>query len=125
MNEAFEKAGLDLTKEQMVVLKKLDEQDGLNQNELAFLTYRNKSSLTRLLVKMESKAYIERRQGKEDKRVNRVFLTDTGRAVYRKTRPVIKSLITTMEQHISEADKAQMIMLLKQVQKNFEPALDF
>ena len=51
--ESFNNANLDLTKEQMIVLKKLTFKDGLNQNELAFLTLRNKSSLTRLLSKME------------------------------------------------------------------------
>lgn len=125
MNEAFDRAGLDLTKEQMVVLKKLDEQDGLNQNELAYLTYRNKSSLTRLLAKMESKKYIRRRQGKTDKRVNQVFLTDEGKGVYQKTRPVIKSLITKMERNISDQEKTEMIALLKRVQRNFEPMIDF
>lgn len=125
MNEAFENAGLDLTKEQMVVLKKLDEQDGLNQNELAYLTYRNKSSLTRLLAKMESKKYIYRKQGKTDKRVNQVFLTDEGKAVYQKTRPVIKGLITKMERNISVQEKGEMIALLKRVQQNFEPLIDF
>ncbi|GAB5476246.1 MAG: hypothetical protein Mars2KO_43450 [Maribacter sp.] len=125
MNEAFDNAGLDLTKEQMVVLKKLDEQDGLNQNELAYLTYRNKSSLTRLLAKMESKKYIQRRQGKTDKRVNQVFLTEVGKGVYQKTRPVIKSLITKMERNISDQEKTEMIALLKRVQRNFEPLIDF
>ena len=45
VQEYFNRATLDLTKEQMVVLKKLSFEDGLNQNELAFLTLRNKSSL--------------------------------------------------------------------------------
>ena len=56
MLETFQNAGLDLTKEQMVILKKLHFEDGLNQNELAFLTYRNKSSLARLLLKMKTRA---------------------------------------------------------------------
>ena len=62
LQESLKTNSLDLTKEQMVVLKKLHDNDGLNQNELAFLTLRNKSSLTRLLTKMESKNYILRKQ---------------------------------------------------------------
>jgi len=121
MNEAFENAGLDLTKEQMVVLKKLYENDGLNQNELAFLTYRDKSSLARLLTKMELKRYIKRKQSREDKRVNQVFLTTEGKKMYSKTRPVIKVLIDKMEHNIGGEQKKQMIELLQKVQKNFEP----
>jgi DNA-binding MarR family transcriptional regulator len=122
---AFENAGLDLTKEQMVILKKLHDQDGLNQNELAFLTYRDKSSLARLLTKMESKKYIERKQSKEDKRVNQVFLTTYGKAVYSETRPIIKVLIDKMERNISTEQKKQMIGLLQKVQENFKPESAF
>jgi len=120
MLEAFHKAELDLTKEQMVVLKKLHDTDGLNQNELAFLTYRDKSSLARLLSKMEQKNYILRKQSAEDKRINEVFLTDKGKLVYQKTRPVIKDIINAMEAGITEDEKQQIIATLKKVQKNFE-----
>lgn len=120
MLETFQNAGLDLTKEQMVILKKLHFEDGLNQNELAFLTYRNKSSLARLLLKMENKGYIIRKQNIEDKRINEVYLTEVGRSVYKKTRPVIKDMINTMEAGITEKEKQQIINTLKKVQKNFE-----
>lgn len=119
LGEHFSKAGLDISKEQMIVLKKLYEQDGLNQNELARLTYRDKSSLARLLSKMEHKHYIFRKQHADDRRVNMVFLTPTGKAIYLKTRPVIQKLIQKLEQNITETEKKQMINLLKKVQRNF------
>ncbi len=117
--EAFQKNGLDLSKEQMIVLKKLHDKDGLNQNELAFLTFRDKSSLARLLSKMEKKQYITRKQSKEDKRSNEVFITKRGREMFEKTRPVIKSLMDTMERNISDEEKRQIIKILKKVQFNF------
>jgi len=119
LHEAFEKHQIDLTKEQMIVLKKLHDENGLVQNELAFLTLRNKSSLTRLLTKMEAKKLIYRQQGPLDKRVNHVYLTDHGKKVYRKTRPVIKEIMTQMEMGISEDDIAHLITLLKKIQSNF------
>ncbi len=120
LQEAFHEHGLDLTKEQMVVLKKLYEQDGRNQNELAFLTYRDKSSLARLLSKMERKGYILRRQDGDDKRVNNVFLTTQGRDVFEKTRPVIQKVMNRMEHSVSETEKKQIIAILKKVQHNLK-----
>lgn len=117
--EAFQKEGLDLTKEQMVVLKKLHGQDGLSQNELAVLTFRDKSSLARLLSKMEAKNYIIRKKSKDDKRINEVFLTDEGKSIFMKSFPVIKSLMNVMEKDISEEEKQQLIKILKKVQSNF------
>lgn len=117
--EAFQRHDLDLSKEQMIVLKKLHDSDGLNQNELAFLTFRDKSSLARLLSKMERKKYIIRSHNKEDKRINEVFLTEKGRLIFRKTRPVIKDLLDIMEHGISQEEKGQIIKILKKVQHNF------
>lgn len=118
LQELLNQFGLDLSKEQMITLKKLHDQDGLNQNELAFLTFRDKSSLARLLSKMERKNYIMRKPGKEDKRMNQVFLTDEGRAIFSQSRLAIKKLISAMEQNITDAEKNQMIGILKKVQFN-------
>jgi DNA-binding MarR family transcriptional regulator len=115
----FNEHGLDLSKEQMIILKKLHEQDGLNQNELASLTFRDKSSMARLLSKMEKKNYIQRKQSKEDKRINLVFLTEKGRTIFKQTRPALKKLINTMEENITMEEKKLMIKILKKVQFNF------
>ena len=118
IHDALQKRQLDLSKEQMIVLKKLHDKDGLAQNDLAFLTLRNKSSLTRLLVKMEHKGFIDRKQSANDKRSNHVYLTDTGRAIFKKARPVIKEVIKTMEQQLSSAEIDQFIETLKKIQFN-------
>jgi DNA-binding MarR family transcriptional regulator len=119
LQEKFNQYDLDLTKEQMIVLKRLHDKDGLSQNQLAFLTLRNKSSLTRLLSKMEKKQYINRKQSKEDKRINHVYLTPLGKEVFKRTKPAIQEIITTMEQHISDSEKQQIIKTLKKIQINF------
>jgi len=120
LQESLSDNGLDLTKEQMIVLKKLHDQNGLNQNELAFLTLRNKSSLTRLLSKMENKKYIIRKQGETDKRINKVYITDLGREIFQKSRPTIKYMMDTVEQNISSQEKEQIINTLKKIQSNFD-----
>ncbi|MDE3742839.1 MarR family winged helix-turn-helix transcriptional regulator [Maribacter polysaccharolyticus] len=114
--------GLDLSKEQVVVLKKLHdhEGEGLNQNELAFLTNRDKSSLARLLSKMEKKKCIKRIQQFEDKRINHVILTDEGKRVYKKAKRALKELIEAMEMGISEEEKKHLIKILKKVQFNYK-----
>jgi DNA-binding MarR family transcriptional regulator len=120
LHEAFQQHGLDVSKEQMIVLKKLHHEDGLNQNELAHLTWRDKSSLARLLAKMERKGYITRKQHNLDKRVNLVYLTESGREVFQNTRPIIQKVIDIMQKDINKADIKRMIEILKRIQYNFE-----
>ena len=119
LQEALQNQGLDLSKEQMLILKKLHENDGQNQNQLALLTWRNKSSLTRGLSKMEKKGFIRREQFHEDKRINHVFLTPLGREIFQRTKPVIKNLLETIERNISEQEIQNMIITLKKIQTNF------
>lgn len=119
LHEAFQQHGLDVSKEQMIVLKKLHLEDGLNQNELAQLTWRDKSSLARLLAKMERKGYIIRKQHALDKRVNLVYLTESGREVFRNTRPIIQKAIDILEKDISRSEIKRMIEILKRIQDNF------
>lgn len=109
-------AGLDITKEQMIVLKKLYEQDGLNQNELAEQTYRDKSSLTRLLTTMERKGYIRRERGEEDKRVNYVYLTKAGDIMWKKTKPVAQEVVQRMRADLNPEEVQQLIAILKKIQ---------
>ncbi|MGB5171614.1 MarR family winged helix-turn-helix transcriptional regulator [Eudoraea sp.] len=124
LHESFVSNDLDLSKEQMIVLKKLHEQDGLMQNELAILTLRDKSTLARLLAKMEKKNYIFREQNDLDKRINQVYLTETGRTIFKKTRPIVKDLKETMEKGISKTEKENLITTLKKIQINFNQTLD-
>ncbi|MBT8185303.1 MAG: MarR family transcriptional regulator [Eudoraea sp.] len=120
LQEAFADANLDITKEQMIILKKLHTEDGLPQNELALLTFRDKSSLARLLAKMEKKEYIIRIQSKRDKRINKVYLTDKGRILFKDTRPVIKRVLDVMERGITDEEKQRIINILQKIQINFE-----
>ena len=124
LQEKFNKYNLDLTKEQMIVLKKLQDKDGLSQNELAFLTLRNKSSLTRLLTKMEKKNYILRRQSSDDKRINLVYITELGEKIFKNCMPAIKEMITTTEQHISISENDLIIKTLKKIQSNFDSNIE-
>ena len=119
MQEMLIENDLDLSKEQFVVLKKLHDKDGLNQNELAFLTFRDKSSLARLLSKMEAKGYIKRKKSEDDKRNNLVFLTANGKTFFIKAMPILKKFIGIMEQNITLDEKKEIIRVLKKVQSNF------
>ena len=119
LQESLNELNIGLTKEQVIVLKRLHDQDGMNQNELAFITLRNKSSLTRLLSNMEKKGYLIRKQSEIDKRQKNVFLTQLGKDTFKEIRPLLKNVIATIEQGISIKEKEQVINILKKIQHNF------
>ena len=52
-----------------------------------------------------------------------VFITNVGKEMFAKTRPVIQKTIDTIEKNISKKEKETMILLLKKIQTNFELTL--
>lgn len=109
---------LDLTKEQMALLKKLHEGDGQMQNDLALITERDKASLARLVSTMEKKNLVARIPDAQDKRVNRIYLTRDGRRVFATALPIVGEIIDELQQGVSEQEIAAAIETLRKVQRN-------
>ena len=93
VQRAFSNEGLYLSKEQWSVLKRLKVNDGQPQNDLAFITHRDKTSMTRLINSMESENLVVRKSDENDRRVNRIFLTEYGEKVIEKVIPIMYDLI--------------------------------
>ena len=71
--------GIKLSAEQYGLLKRLWQEEGLTQLDLAKLTSKDKPSITRLLNNLEKKKFITRKVNEEDKRCNKIYLTKSGR----------------------------------------------
>ena len=117
-NEAFQKNNIDLSKEQWLVLKKLHDSDGLVQSELAFITDRSKTALTRMINTIEKKGYVKRVPSKSDKRLNYIFLTNEGKIVFKMSLPVLKNLVENLQMGINQEDLIKTIEVLNKIQNN-------
>lgn len=116
--DSFHENGIELSKEQWLILKKLHDNDGQIQNDLALLTSRSKTSLTRLINTMEKKGLVHRVLSKEDKRINHVHLSDYGKETFLSSLPVINKITDELQDKISGDDLAITIEVLSQIQKN-------
>jgi DNA-binding MarR family transcriptional regulator len=114
----FRKNDIDLSREQMIVLKHLNDEDGRVQNDLAFVTNRDKTSLTRLISNMEKKGLITRVKCKEDQRRNKICMTDKGASYFKKAFPLVKKVAHQMQENISQEEIQQTIKTLNQVFNN-------
>ena len=78
---AFKVKGYKVTPQQWGLLSKLWEKEGLHQNELAAHAAKDRHNVARILVLMEKNGLIQRRPDQQDRRVHRVYLTETGRSL--------------------------------------------
>lgn len=114
--DVFKSNNIALSKKQWIVLKVLNEKDGQAQNELAFVTNRDKTTLTRLLSGMEKKNLVARIPSKTDKRINHIYITKNGIQIFEKTLPLIQKLISEIEQPLTEKEIEQTIKTLQKIQ---------
>jgi len=69
---------LEATVEQMVILATVSRHPGVSQSELAELSGKDRTSITRILDILEKKAYLDRRPDAHDRRAYRIYLTPAG-----------------------------------------------
>ncbi len=118
MKDALHDNDIDLTREQWIVLVKLKAKDGLAQNELAMVTERDKTSLTRLVDTMERKNLVYRKRSTADMRVNLIYLTDFGKNEYKRAIPVMQQSIKQLQSGLTEKEINNTIQTLQKLQSN-------
>ena len=116
--------GINLTRQQVILMKILFHDGPLPQNNLAFVTDRDKTSLTRLLSTMEKKNLVARITSTEDKRVNVVHLTKNGEKVLNETAPTLLEVIMHMQEGIDEDDQKTVISVMQKIQENINKHID-
>jgi MarR family transcriptional regulator, transcriptional regulator for hemolysin len=82
----------DITPEQWTVLKRLSENDGINQKELAVKAEKDQPTVTRILDILERKELIIKKKNKDDRRSFILFITDKGIAVKEELSPIIEEI---------------------------------
>ncbi|MEN8124044.1 MAG: MarR family transcriptional regulator [Bacteroidota bacterium] len=117
-SDLFHENGIDLTKEQWLVLKKLHDKNGQVQNDLAFITNRSKTSLARLITTVEKKGYVSRIHSKIDKRINQIYLTESGKEIFKRSLPVMQNIINDLQDGITNDELSSTINVLNKIQKN-------
>ena len=121
ISDVFQHNNIQVTKEQWIVLKVLHEDnDGIIQNELAFITDRNKASLTRLINVMEKNNLVARIPLKEDSRKNSIHITKTGMQLFLKMKPLMLSTLETLQSGITEDEKKIFINVMTKIQTNLK-----
>ncbi|MBX2871505.1 MAG: MarR family transcriptional regulator [Saprospiraceae bacterium] len=118
IGDRLKQKGMDLSLQQMIILKILNEEDGRPQQDLAIVTERHKASLTRLLSTLEKKQLVTRVPDQIDKRINRVYLTLQGKQQLQSTYPVMQEVMVEMQEGLDKTALQITIQTLQKIQSN-------
>jgi MarR family transcriptional regulator for hemolysin len=87
----IDQSGLDVTIDQWLVLKTIQESPEASQQVVAAAVFKDFASVTRIIQLLESKGYVRRRAHETDGRRSSLRLTRSGEALIRDLEPVIRA----------------------------------
>ena len=106
----------DLTPEQWSVLYTVNSSQGLIQKKIAELTHKDKPTTTRILDQLESKGYILRQAGEQDRRSFLVYTTEKGKEVTQATIPIEAAMTDELRAFMSDSEIDTLRVLLQRIQ---------
>jgi len=102
LDKKFHSNNIDINVEQFIVLRLLSRNDGASQQEISKIIDRDKTTITRLISRMETKNLLLRVPCKEDKRVKNVYITNYGKEVLLSIQPLTIGVQKELERSVSE-----------------------
>ena len=105
----------DLTPVQYAALVAIRTHPGIDATRLSAVIAFDRSTLGSVIERLETKAYIERKPGREDKRVKLLHLTKAGAALLSDIIPSVDRAQARMLQPLKPADRKTLLTLLTQL----------
>jgi len=118
--QKFSAENFNITVDQWLILKNLDNDRYLKQIELAELTGKDTPTLTRIIDLLCKKGFTERVIHKTDRRSFTVHLTENGKQILNELSPKVDDIRMKAWEGLSEADYEDLKRILNKIYQNLE-----
>ncbi|MBU3853850.1 MAG: MarR family transcriptional regulator [Candidatus Paraprevotella stercoravium] len=120
MQRFLKNVGADITFEMLQIMSCLWYEQGVSQQVLAERTAKDKACLTKLMLNLERKGYVCRKEDSHDRRNKLVFLTEEGEAFRNWLAPQLKEYYRRLDDLVGEEKLKHIQDLLQEVQHALE-----
>lgn len=124
LRNKFRENNIDITFEMLQILIRLWENDGINQQELANFTFKDKASLTYLIDNLSKRNLVERREDPVDRRNKLIVLKPEGKRLKTLIRPWIDEMFTVAGTGINIETLKEGIELFEKIHGNLSRTPD-
>ncbi len=111
-------SGIGLHAGQEGVLKALDTKDGQSMTELASMLEVQPPTVTKMVGRLATKGYVERRGSASDGRLAHVYLTDSGRETLGEIDRMLKRIERQAFAGIDSKDQKKLNRMLRRIARN-------
>lgn len=114
----------NLTPPQFGVLAYLWKQDGISQIQLGEMTYKDRTTISGIIDRLEKEGLVTRRGDPGDRRTNLIFLTPKGAGLQGPLVEIASSTNREVARMLTEEEKELLRALLKKILLNTRPDHD-
>jgi DNA-binding MarR family transcriptional regulator len=115
-------AGVDITIDQWLVLKTLQENPDVTLQQIAVLVFKDFASITRIMQLLVAKGFVRRTRHARDGRRSALALTSAGKQAIRELEPIIRSNRRYALRGVDTADVTRAHALLDCIVANCQPS---
>lgn len=108
----------DITIDQWLVLKTLQEKPTITQQELAITVFKDLASITRIIDLLVNKSYLNRTSHSTDRRRFELSITKSGLKIIDALQPIINTNRSTALKGLSKQDIEQLQITLNKIISN-------
>jgi len=116
----FKNGEFDVTVDQWLILKNLEENEVLSQTELANLVFKDHPTLTRIIDILCKKGYIERVPHPSDRRSFQLLLTQDGKQKVKSLKPKVALIREKAWDNLGQKDSEEFKRILNTIYSNLE-----
>lgn len=113
----FRQNGIEITIEQWSVLYHLWKEDGVSQQQICEMTFRDKPSITRLVDNLEKLNLVRRVSSGKDRRINIIYITEEAKTLQEKTMDIANQ---TLNEALDGVTKGQVEIAKEVLQKVYD-----
>ena len=118
--DKLQENGINITPEQYLVLDILWEKQSLSQQNIADIIQKDKNSVTKIIDSLEKKNLVRRVMDKNDRRINKIELTDEALALEKITTEVAINFMNDVVKNIDTKDLDTFVNVMRQLKNNLE-----
>lgn len=115
---------LGVTRVQWLALTRLDRRPGASQSDVADMLEIERATAGRLIDRMEANGWVERRPDARDRRVNRIYLSQTSEELLQSLWPIAAATNDEAMNDLTEEERRVLTKLLSRMKSRLQGMAD-
>ncbi len=124
MSKAFQENGIIISPEQFIILKIIDANDDIIQQDIAVFLQKDKSAVMRMVNKLQGMKLLARVPNENDKRKYHVLITKQGLHEFEKAEMIHTEVLSKLMINVQKDEIEIMQNLLGKIQTNAKEILN-